>query len=315
MPAISVIIGVYNRPQLLQRAAESVLGQSFQDLELIVVDDGSTVDLPAQVPALSQPRVRFIRQQNQGVGGARNTGIAASNGELIGFLDSDDILLPQALEVLQRQLQCDPEADIVHGWALTVDEAGRAVQWQRPRLRGLAFRQFLIANQAPIGTQLARRACFEVEKFDTHSFFEDWDLWLRLAFRHTFTYVPKVVAHIHSEPIRLLTSGPATRAAEAVRAMYAKLERDPVARQYVASRRRELEANVHVVAGHHHRVFGHNAAAARREFVRALQIAPMYQPAYVGLAEALLGRQFSDGLRAIRSIIYARGQSRLPPPA
>ena len=88
-PLVSVIIPTYNRCAILERAIESVLGQTFTDYELIVVDDGST-DETADLLDRYRNRVKVIRQENRGVSAARNTGIRASKGELVALLDSDD---------------------------------------------------------------------------------------------------------------------------------------------------------------------------------------------------------------------------------
>jgi glycosyltransferase involved in cell wall biosynthesis len=320
MPSVSVILPVYNRAAVLQRAIRSVLAQARVDCELIVVDDGSTVDLPAAVPELSAPGVRYHRQANQGVAAARNAGLRLAEGGLIAFLDSDDELLPEALADLSQRLVEDRAADLAHGWAVTVDEAGRSAVWQRPRLQGLAFRALLYANPLPMGTVLARRACLGPDPFDTGSFIEDWDLWLRLSFRHPFTHVHRVVARLRAEPVRRLTSAPSEQAALAVRRMYARLLDDPAARPFLHDKRRLLEANAHVVAGHHYRLFGDDLAAARREFLKAVRLAPAFRPALVGLAEALAGRRVTDSLRGLRSRYLAgrlgelsQAEARRPP--
>jgi glycosyltransferase involved in cell wall biosynthesis len=277
------------------------------DREVVVVDDGSTVDLPGSVPALGAPGVRYYRQANQGVAAARNAGLGLAAGEQVAFLDSDDELLPNALEVLSSRLGAEQGADLAHGWAVTVDNAGYSAVWKRPRLQGRAFRELLYANPLPIGTVLARRTCFVHARFDTESFFEDWDLWLRLSFKHAFTCVPQVVARLHSESVRRLTSVPPAQAAQAVRRMYARLLADPAAQPHIAERRRALEANEHVAAGHHARLFANDPAAARTAFFTALRIAPTFRPAWIGLAETLTGRQITDRLRGLRSRLAGRG--------
>ncbi len=99
---ISVILPTYNRSATLVAACRSVLTQSFHDLELIVVDDGSSEDVRSLVLAIGDPRVRYIRRaRNGGAGAARNTGLAAATGEFVAFQDSDDLWLPNKLE---RQL-------------------------------------------------------------------------------------------------------------------------------------------------------------------------------------------------------------------
>ena len=95
---VSIILPTYNRADTVMRAIDSIIGQTFEDWELIVVDDGST-DYTAQLTFDFDSRIRLIRQSNQGVAAARNTGIAASTGRLIAFLDSDDEWLPHFLSL------------------------------------------------------------------------------------------------------------------------------------------------------------------------------------------------------------------------
>ena len=104
-PAISVIIPTYNRANSVGKAIQSVLDQTFKDLEIIVVDDGSTDD-SAPVLAAFGDRIRLIQQANRGVSGARNTGVRAATGKWIAFLDSDDqwhsSKLEKQLDALQK---------------------------------------------------------------------------------------------------------------------------------------------------------------------------------------------------------------------
>ena len=99
-PEISVIVPVYRVEKYLNDCIDSILAQTFTDFELILVDDGSPDGCPAlcDVAAAKDSRIRVIHQKNRGLSGARNAGLDAAEGEWIAFVDSDDMLLPQALE-------------------------------------------------------------------------------------------------------------------------------------------------------------------------------------------------------------------------
>ncbi|HXC55422.1 MAG TPA: glycosyltransferase family 2 protein [Rhizomicrobium sp.] len=103
-PFFSVVIPVYNRALVLGAALRSVLAQSDQDFEIVVVDDGSLDDPKATVDAFADPRIRLVRQDNRGGGAARNTGIAQATGQFIAFLDSDDVFLPHHLAAMRAVL-------------------------------------------------------------------------------------------------------------------------------------------------------------------------------------------------------------------
>ena len=109
---ISVVIPSYNRALLVKRAAESVLAQSYKDLELIVVDDGSIDDTASIIKSLSDSRVRYVYQKNSGACVARNNGIEHANGEYIAFHDSDDIWRVDKLECQLKYLEAN-QADVV----------------------------------------------------------------------------------------------------------------------------------------------------------------------------------------------------------
>lgn len=111
-PLVSVIIPTYNRARLLPRALNSVLSQDYPDFELIVIDDGSTDETPELLKTFSDPRIRVIRHlENRGHGAACQTGILGARGELIAFLDSDDIWLPGKLAFQVAIFQQWPEID------------------------------------------------------------------------------------------------------------------------------------------------------------------------------------------------------------
>ena len=103
-PLFSVIIPVYNRAKVVARAIESVLAQTCQDFEIVVVDDGSEDDSASVVESFADPRILFVRQENKGGGAARNTGIDAAAGRYIAPLDSDDVFLPHHLERMKALL-------------------------------------------------------------------------------------------------------------------------------------------------------------------------------------------------------------------
>lgn len=112
VPAVSVVIPLYNKGPYIARALNSVLAQTFQDFEVIVVDDGSTDDGAEVVRGFDDPRIRLIQQENRGVSAARNRGIEAAQAELVAFLDADDEWLPEHLETLMRLREKYPEAGL-----------------------------------------------------------------------------------------------------------------------------------------------------------------------------------------------------------
>jgi glycosyltransferase involved in cell wall biosynthesis len=132
MPRVSVVIPAYNRAHFLPEVVESALAQTYRDFEVIVIDDGSTDNTP-EVASRFPPAVRYYRQENQGLSAVRNKGIELARGEYIIFLDSDDVLLKDALEKSVLFLDQHPEAGFCHGQFCTIDVNGRPMRLRRPR--------------------------------------------------------------------------------------------------------------------------------------------------------------------------------------
>jgi hypothetical protein len=183
MPAVSVIIPAYNQSHYLAEAIQSVLGQTYPDFEIIVVDDGSTDDTPAVAKRFNDPRVRYIYQENRGLSGARNTGIRNSVGEYLTYLDSDDLFSEEKLALLVEELEKNQSIGFVAGQAIPIDENGRRVGkiFNSPPPEDIHL--LLIRNPFHVGSVMLRRSWQEkAGEFDEKlRSYEDWDMWLRLA--------------------------------------------------------------------------------------------------------------------------------------
>ncbi len=130
-PFFSVIVPVFNRAPVLEKALRSVLAQSCQDFEIVVVDDGSSDSPKTVVDRIGDPRIRFLRQENQGGGMARNTGINAAKGRFIAPLDSDDVFLPLHLE--RMKLLLDGTENVVGYARVLVDRGDGRTMLKPPR--------------------------------------------------------------------------------------------------------------------------------------------------------------------------------------
>jgi glycosyltransferase involved in cell wall biosynthesis len=196
MALVSVIIPCYNQARFLGEAIESVLSQTYPHFEVVVVDDGST-DNTSEV-ASRYAGVRCIRQENQGLAGARNTGIRHSRGGYLVFLDADDRLLPDAVAVGLRYLKDHPECAFVSGHCrfTAVDGSPLPTPPQTP-IEGDHYETLLRNTYIWSGaTVMYRRAVFEtVGVFDTSlDAAEDWDLYLRVVREYPVCHHDEVVA-------------------------------------------------------------------------------------------------------------------------
>ena len=183
-PLVSVIIPNYNHTRFITDAIKSVLAQTYSHYEIIIVDDGST-DGSRDVVARFGQAVRYIWQKNQGLAGARNTGIRAASGELIGLLDADDEWHVDYLEQMVSLTVRHPDASVFYCMAKCMDEDGRNLPQYvgGPPVDPTDLHQVLLrANFIIPSTVLFRRkSIVESGCFDTDlRSCEDWDLWLRL---------------------------------------------------------------------------------------------------------------------------------------
>ena len=204
---VSVIIPVFERADYLHQAVQSALGQSYPDIEIIVVDDGSS---EREVSRYHLPgHIRFLRRTlNGGPSAARNAGLAVARGEFIAFLDSDDAWMPQKLSRQVALLRDHPRAGLTFCHVAAMDERGRSIgQRTRPRvLRGHTFRHclrsYLIKSPS---TVLLRRELLEEHGGFNEGFrhCEDRDLWLRLALKHEFLADPEELVFYRTHPGQL----------------------------------------------------------------------------------------------------------------
>jgi glycosyltransferase involved in cell wall biosynthesis len=181
---VSVVIPTYNYGHFVVEAVESVLAQTYRDLEIIVVDDGSTDDTRKRLEPFMD-RIRYIHQQNQGLSTARNAGIHAAKGEWIAFLDSDDLWHPRKLEVQMPYLAEHPDVALLATDSVTDLSGGWpeiAVDFDPPAER-IRLEDIVICSQFGVCSVVVRRECFEKSGlFDTElRSAEDRDMWIRIA--------------------------------------------------------------------------------------------------------------------------------------
>jgi len=193
MKKVSIIIPAYNKAALTVKTVESVLGQTYKNIEVIVVDDGST-DNTRQCLIYHFDRIRYLYKENGGACSARNEGIRSSSGEYIGFLDCDDIYLPAKVERCVRYLEEHPDYGFVHTAAYFINDDGDAVsKYSHPQSRhtGRIYKRLLNRNFICNSTVIVRRDCFvKVGGFDESVFTPaDWDMWLRLSEKYPLGYV------------------------------------------------------------------------------------------------------------------------------
>ena len=186
-PLISVIIPTYNHGEFIEESIKSALAQTYKNIEIIVVDDGSIDDTPRIIEGLGG-QVSYYYQTNKGQSAARNLGINKAKSEFLAFLDADDVWLRNKLDLQIKELQNNPRVGMVACGAELMDESGNFIANYVPKnftnhdnlLKALYIGQIIPGSASGV---LVRKQCFEtVGYFDERiKIGPDWDMWLRIA--------------------------------------------------------------------------------------------------------------------------------------
>ncbi len=226
-PLVSVIIPTYNRRALLPQAIASALGQTLSDMEVIVVDDGSTDGTPELLAAWPDPRVRYHQASHRGACAARNLGLDLARGQYIAFLDSDDRWYPEKLAVQRLRLETSG-ADVVFCAFRRYDSADsepvRFPDVSQPEGR-VDYRRLLGGNMVSTQTIFGRAAWMKRIRFDERfPRMQDWEYAIRLAQACTLYYHSDVLVDIHIQADSI--SRKPELGLQALRLLYGKYRRD-----------------------------------------------------------------------------------------
>ena len=208
-PRVSVVITCFNLGRYLDEAVESVLSQTFQDFDVVIVDDGSTDIATCEMLAnYNRPRTRVVHSENRGLPGARNLGIRHSAGVYLCCLDADDRLEPTCLEKAVRVLDEQPPLTFASHWLRTFGD--EQVDWTPTECD---LRSMLMRNQVNGAALVRREVVLAVGGFDETMIHgcEDWDLWLTLLERgYSGTIIPEILFFYrrrHDSMSRLMMNG------------------------------------------------------------------------------------------------------------
>jgi glycosyltransferase involved in cell wall biosynthesis len=207
-PVVSVIIRTYNRALLLQKAITSVLNQTFQDFEIIVVNNYSTDNTIEVVKSFNDERIKIVNIRNRGIiAKSHNVGLKESHGDYIAFLDDDDLWCPEKLEIQVEYLRKHLEYYLVYSNAWIVDETdvrkGLIMDLELFK-EGAIFKDLVKCNFIPQLTVLMKREVFEIIGFFNEDpalrACDDYEYWLRVALRYIIGFVkePLVMYRVHS---------------------------------------------------------------------------------------------------------------------
>jgi glycosyltransferase involved in cell wall biosynthesis len=286
-PRVRVVIPTFNNARFVGAAIQSALDQSVGDLEVVVVDDGSTDATREVVEAIPDRRVVYRRQENQGPSAARNNALRDATNELVAFLDADDLWLPDKLARQLALLDASEAVGLVHGAYIVVDEQGGELRRRLgPGISGRVADRLAVENlvSGSATTSLVRRGLLDrVGLFDESlRGGEDWDLWFRIARVAELAYVPEPIAKIR------LHGRNSTRAEQRIRTdltrLIGKIYSDPT----LPPELRRLEPRAWAAMYLAMARFARNGGSQRRAFgylLRAIGARPTWPDPWIRLAQ------------------------------
>ena len=207
-PLVSVIIPTFNDSDFIEQAIDSIFKQTYQNIEIIVIDDGS-IYKDAQIIVSNYPNIKYLYQEKKGVSSARNTGLKLSVGDLIQFLDADDWLDNNSIFEKVKLLSIDLNINCVYSDIYITNINGKIIRtyysnFKRPLPDGDIYSNLLFRNFIPIHAILWRKSdLISLGGFSSISGHEDWELLIRLAENGCFKYIDKPLGYYrkHSQSV------------------------------------------------------------------------------------------------------------------
>jgi glycosyltransferase involved in cell wall biosynthesis len=301
---VSVIVPVYNRAHLVTETVISILGQTYRNIEIILINDGSTDNSLKIIEALQQEYpdvIRIVDQENQGQTVARNQGIKQALGKYIAFLDSDDLWAPGKLD-LQIPL-FDEGVGLVYGGVELINEYGETTGFDAcdPAVQGNIYPQLLVKNRMTGGSVVVlREALDRVGGFDPEfSAAENWDLWLRICKEYKVRLVNKPVVKYRQHQNNM--SKDTMLMQDAKRQIMAKHCDKHSSDKLIALYSKLAEADLFYKLGvicFSREQFGE----AIRNFSRVMMISPFYEDTPVRLLRCFLGSRGNRMLRIFKKV-------------
>jgi glycosyltransferase involved in cell wall biosynthesis len=291
VPRVSVVVPAYNYGRYVGQAIESVLGQTFGDVELIVIDDGSTDNTGEVVSQYRDDRLVLIQQPNRGLPAARNAGLRRATGEMVAFLDADDSWMLHKLELQVAALERLPAVGLLGGGYVVWNADTGAEVVRRPLpLRGKVLDRVAVENVVPGSPSVVvvrREVLDQVGLFDESlRALEDWDLWQRCARVCEFDYLEEPLARIRRHGTNMMRDLP--RMETAMRQVIGRFYADPSLPASIKRLEPRAWAAANVVLARLAMRAGYRSAAARY-LVRAIRRRPLWPVPYALAARGLTG--------------------------
>lgn len=294
------MIPTYNRAELLRSAIRSVLNQTFQDFEIVVIDDASKDNTKEIVSSFNDKRMKYIRHEvNKGEAGARNTGVTSSSGQYIAFIDDDDEWLPEKLQMQVDLIESSsPSVGVVYTGAFILNKiSGRMKDQIIPAKRGYILNELLLRNFLILSTVLIKKECFEkVGLFDKNIISgPDYDMWIRISRKYHFEYIKEPLVKYYLHENRLSN----------------QLEKTIVGLESIIRKHSQLFASNHNGYRHHYLTLGvlycltGNTKKGREALLKAIKLYPFEIRYYFNFGLSLLGANAFKNFKKAKEKAFA----------
>lgn len=320
-PLVSVIMATYNGEAYLAAAIESALRQTYSNLELVVVDDCSSDDSVRIVERyLPDGRIVFVRNDhNVGVAASRNRALTLAKGELVTFLDQDDIWLPHKLEIQVAAIQAHPEVGLMHAEYGRIDPEGvllpayqklAAEKFDNPAaaidVRDVFPEIFISNNIQPLTSMIPRKVIDAVGVFEADlPGVDDYELWLRIALRYPVGHIQTIAGYWRKHPGQQSNKGHKMLVMR-IKALDLILRRFPEAEHRVP--REAFLKRMHGMcrsAANYTMYYLHDYSTARELFARAVKYRPADLAAWGKLAYCSLPDGLRNALKRVKRMLKA----------
>lgn len=269
----SIVVPTYNRAPLIKETLLSILTQTNRSFEIIVVDDGSTDNTEDVVKSINSPQIAYYKIVNSERGYARNYGAKKAIGDYVNFFDSDDIALPNHIEIAERAINQFNHPEIFHLNYAWVNPAGKIIKEMKVNSE-IANNQLLYGNILSCNGVFIKREIaiqFPFNESRELSVSEDWDLWLRLSSRFTIYMIPTITSHIVDHEERSVAQFNEERINKRKIALLRSLERDVVFTSKYPRAVKIIEAHMNSYLALHAVLAGHKAKSVNYLFLALRQ--------------------------------------------
>jgi len=193
---VSIIIPAFNAEKTIRATILSVLSQTYKNIELIVINDGSQDNTIAITSQIWDPRLQIFSFENAGANIARNRGLSMAKGEYVSFIDADDLWSPRKIECQVMALQQSVDADVAYSWTDYIDQSGNFIcSGIQSKFSGNVYKRLFISNFIENGSNILvrRHSLVKIGGFsESLEGAQDWDCCLRLARQYSFVFVPEI---------------------------------------------------------------------------------------------------------------------------